>query len=30
MDPMEVRRALLKLLPDDRYIGQQAYWNSAF
>lgn len=30
MDPIEVRRALLKLLPDDRYLGQQAYWNSNF
>jgi thiol-disulfide isomerase/thioredoxin len=30
MNPMEVRRALLKYLPDDRYIGQQAYWNSKF
>jgi peroxiredoxin len=30
LDPMEVRRALLKVLPDDRYIGQQAYWNSKF
>lgn len=30
LDPLEVRRALLKYLPDDRYIGQQAYWNSTF
>ncbi len=30
MNPLEVRRALLKYLPDDRYIGQQAYWNSKF
>lgn len=28
--PIELRRALLKSLPDDRYLGQQAYWNSAF
>jgi hypothetical protein len=27
---LEVRRALLKILPDDRYIGQHAYWNSKF
>jgi thiol-disulfide isomerase/thioredoxin len=30
MNPLEVRRALLKNLPDDRYLGQQAYWNSTF
>jgi hypothetical protein len=30
LDPMQVRRALLKHLPDDRYIGQLAYWNSKF
>jgi thiol-disulfide isomerase/thioredoxin len=30
LDPMVVRRALLKYLPDDRYLGQQAYWNSTF
>jgi thiol-disulfide isomerase/thioredoxin len=30
MNPMEVRRALLKQLPDDRYLGQQAYWHSTF
>ena len=30
LDPMTVRRALLKVLPDDRYLGQQAYWNSVF
>jgi thiol-disulfide isomerase/thioredoxin len=28
--PLEARRALLKALPDDRYIGQHAYWNSKF
>ena len=28
--PLELRRALLKNLPDDRYLGQQAYWNSTF
>lgn len=30
LDPLEVRRALLKVVPDDRYLGQQAYWNSTF
>jgi len=30
LNPQEVRRALLKQLPDDRYLGQQAYWNSTF
>jgi peroxiredoxin len=30
MNPLEVRRELLKQLPDDRYLGQQAYWNSTF
>ena len=30
LDPLQVRRALLKYLPDDRYIGQLAYWNSTF
>jgi peroxiredoxin len=30
MNPLEVRRALLKVLTDDRYLGQQAYWNSKF
>jgi len=30
MNPLEVRRALLKYLPDDLYLGQQAYWNSSF
>jgi peroxiredoxin len=30
MNALEVRRALLKNLPDDRYIGQHAYWNSTF
>ncbi len=28
IDPLEVRRLILKNLPDDDYIGQQAYWNS--
>ena len=28
MDPLEVRRLILANLPDDDYIGQQAYWNS--
>ncbi len=30
MDPLEVKRALLKHLPDDHYIGQLAYWQSTF
>lgn len=30
MDPLAVKRAILKNLPDDRYIGQHAYWNSSF
>lgn len=30
MNALEVRRAILKNLPDDRYIGQHAYWNSTF
>jgi thiol-disulfide isomerase/thioredoxin len=30
LDPILTRRALLKVLPDDRYIGQLAYWNSKF
>jgi thiol-disulfide isomerase/thioredoxin len=30
MNIVEVRRAILRNLPDDRYIGQQAYWNSTF
>lgn len=30
MNPVEVKRAILKNLPDDRYIGQHAYWNSTF
>lgn len=30
MNALEVRRELLKYLPDDRYLGQQAYWNSTF
>jgi hypothetical protein len=28
MQPLEVRRAILKALPDDQYVGQHAYWNS--
>lgn len=28
VDPLEVRRLILANLPDDDYIGQQAYWNS--
>jgi thiol-disulfide isomerase/thioredoxin len=30
MDKLAVRRAVLKYLPDDSYLGQQAYWNSTF
>jgi peroxiredoxin len=30
MDAVEVRRAILKNLPDDRYLGQHDYWNSTF
>lgn len=30
MDPVVVKRALLKNLPDDHYLGQQAYWDSTF
>jgi thiol-disulfide isomerase/thioredoxin len=29
-DPLDVKRAILRNLPDDRYIGQHAYWNSTF
>jgi peroxiredoxin len=30
INPLEVRRVILKNLPDDRYIGTHAYWNSSF
>ena len=30
MDALEVRRAILKALPDDRYLGLHAYWTSTF
>lgn len=30
MNALEVRRAILRNLPDDRYVGQHDYWNSAF
>jgi peroxiredoxin len=30
MNVMEVRRAILRALPDDHYLGQQAYWNNKF
>jgi hypothetical protein len=30
MHPLDVKRAILKNLPDDRYIGQLAYWQSTF
>jgi hypothetical protein len=29
IDPLEVRRLILANLPDDDYIGQQAYWSQA-
>ncbi|MGH9664637.1 MAG: TlpA family protein disulfide reductase, partial [Bryobacteraceae bacterium] len=28
INPLELRRKILANLPDDDYIGQQAYWNS--
>jgi thiol-disulfide isomerase/thioredoxin len=30
INALEVRRTILKYLPDDRYIGTNAYWNSSF
>jgi peroxiredoxin len=30
MNVLDVKRAILKNLPDDHYIGNQAYWNSSF
>ncbi len=30
INPLDVKRAILKNLPDDNYIGQHAYWNSSF
>jgi peroxiredoxin len=30
MNPLEVRRAILKNVADDLYLGQHAYWNSTF
>ena len=30
LDALAVKRAILKNLPDDRYMGQHAYWNSTF
>lgn len=30
MNALNVRRAILKNLPDDRYIGQHEYWNATF
>jgi hypothetical protein len=30
MTTLDVERAILKNLPDDRYLGQQAYWTSSF
>jgi peroxiredoxin len=30
MNPLEVKRVILKNVPDDRYVGQHDYWNSTF
>ena len=30
INPIEVRRTILRYLPDDHYIGTHAYWNSVF
>jgi peroxiredoxin len=30
MDALTVRRAILRNLPDDSYLGQHAYWNNTF
>jgi thiol-disulfide isomerase/thioredoxin len=30
MDALDVERVILKNLPDERYLGQQAYWTSSF
>lgn len=30
MDALELKRMILKNLPDDHYLGQHAYWNSTF
>jgi hypothetical protein len=30
MNALDVEHAILKNLPDDRYLGQQAYWDSTF
>ncbi len=30
INPLDLRRAILKALPDDKYIGSHAYWNSTF
>lgn len=30
MNALDVKRAILKNLPDDNYKGQNAYWNSSF
>lgn len=30
INPLELKRAILKYLPDDHYIGTHAYWNSSF
>jgi len=30
INPLEVRRSILKYVPDDRYIGRHNYRNSLF
>jgi hypothetical protein len=30
MNVLDVRRAILKNVADDLYIGQHSYWNSTF
>jgi peroxiredoxin len=30
MDVLALKRMILKYLPDDKYLGQNAYWNSSF
>ena len=30
MNVLDVRRAILKNVADDLYLGQHAYWNSTF
>jgi len=30
VNTLEIKRAILKNMPDDNYKGQHAYWNSSF